>query len=751
MDVARPAASAAGRAGSVRRRFLGARVTLGGRGGRDRGDRRGVRRRPRGPSGPGDPPDGGARRRRGRGRRRAPSGSGSRGGEPGRRGHRRPAGRRRRVERRHGSSGRRTVRRTAQPQCRDRDRPGRTARDRARAGSADRELPGPAGPLHHGRAAGRRLRHRPVHLRPAEGPGDRVNESGRWSWIDLRLAPAAATSWLVTLAAPGLAPVLLIGLSGAAAVLGLLLVRRRRAAAVVVLGMLAALALSTAAAAGRASVRDASPLRAAAEQSRTVQVELQLRDLPRRLTGAGPPRVVADATVHMVRDGARAVRVQDDVLLFAPGDSWGDVSPGQPLRVRGTVSLPLDGYVVATLSARGPPIPVGAAAWPQRVAQALRDGLAGSSSRVLGPGAGGLLPGLVVGDTSAMDPVLTEDFTRTGLAHLTAVSGANVAIIVAGVLWPLRRRAVGRRVQALVAGLALAGFVVLAGPSASVLRAAVMGAVTLVALASGRERAAVPALCASVLVLLFVEPALATDGGFALSVAATAAVVLLAPGWSRSLRRRGCPTPVADALAVSAAAGLATAPLVAGLSGQISLVSLPANLLAAPAVAPATVLGLVAALVSPLSAPIAGALVWLAGWPVRWLLLVAERGGALPDAVSGWTAGTAGAVLLTLLLAAGGGLLWRFPRARPVALAGLVGLVLLGWPLRQAVRGWPPESTVVVACDVGQGDALVVPTAPEEAVLVDTGPEAGSVDRCLDRLGVDRLRMVVLSHLDADH
>ena len=97
--------------------------------------------------------------------------------------------------------------------------------------------------------------------------------------------------------------------------------------------------------------------------------------------------------------------------------------------------------------------------------------------------------------------------------------------------------------------------------------------------------------------LLLLDPGLARDAGFALSVAATAAIVLLAPAWSRRLRARGCWPVLADALAVSAAAGLATAPLVAGLSGTVSLVSLPANLLAAPAVAPATVLGLAATVV----------------------------------------------------------------------------------------------------------------------------------------------------------
>jgi competence protein ComEC len=132
-------------------------------------------------------------------------------------------------------------------------------------------------------------------------------------------------------------------------------------------------------------------------------------------------------------------------------------------------------------------------------------------------------------------------------------------------------------------------------------------------------------------------------------------------------------------------------------------------------------------------------------------VVVAERAAAVPDAVTGWPAGTGGAVLLTVVLLTGTGTLWRFPRLRPLALAALIGLVVVGWPLRQAVRGWPPADTLVIACDVGQGDALLVPTGPGAGVLVDAGPDAGAVDRCLDRLGIDALPLVLMSHLDADH
>ena len=577
----------------------------------------------------------------------------------------------------------------------------------------------------------------------------RARAASRWTWVDLRLAPAALTVWAGCLVAPSLSPAGLAWCAaGAVAVAAAVAAGTRRrpgTAAAVVLGVLAALAVTATTASLRGAAREASPLRPFAEAGRAVTVVLHLDGDPHRLAGAGEVRVVADATIMGLTDGRRHHRLDDAVLLFASGDDWLGLLPGQEVRVRIGVSLPRPGDdVVAVVSARGPPTQIGAPSLVQRAAGSLRDGLAGSAARMLDPGSAGLLPGLVVGETRAMDPVLEEDFRRAGLTHLTAVSGANVAIVVTGVLWPLRRRMVDRRVQAVVAGLVLIGFVVLARPSPSVVRAATMGAVTLLALASGRARAAIPALTAAVCVLLLHDPGRARDPGFALSVVATAAIVLLAPGWSRRLRTRGWPPVVADALAVSAAAGVATAPIVAALSGTVSLVSLPANLLAAPAVAPATVLGLLAAVVGALVPPVADALVWLAGWPVRWLVVVAERAAVVPDAAAGWPAGTRGAVLLTVLLALGAWGLYRYPRLRPLALAALVGLVVLGWPLRQTVRGWPPEDTDVVACDVGQGDALVLPAGPGAGVLVDSGPDVAAVDRCLDRLGIDALPLVLL-------
>jgi competence protein ComEC len=575
---------------------------------------------------------------------------------------------------------------------------------------------------------------------------------GRWQWLDFRLVPVAATVWAVCLAAPFLPPAWLAVVAGMALTAAECARRRGTVAATVLLAVLAAVAVTCGASAVRAAAREGSPLRSLAVEHRAVTVDLELDAVPRLISSGGLPRIVVDATVTALHEDGRPRRLDAAVLLFAPEEGWRQLLPGQPLRADAVAAPPRSGDdVVAVLSARGPPTGVGGPEPWQRIAGGLRDGLADSATRVLEPRPAGLLPGLVVGDTSGMDPALEEDFRRAGLSHLTAVSGANVAIVIAAVLWPLRRRAVDRRLQALVAGAALMCFVVLAGPEPSVLRAAAMGAVTLLALASGRARVAIPALAAAVCVLLLLDPGLARDPGFALSVLATAAIVLLAPDWSRRLRERGWPLPVADALAVSAAAGLATAPLVAALSGAVSLVSLPANLLAAPAVAPATILGLAATVLGAVVPPAGDALVRAAGWPTRWLVLVAERAAQLPDAAPGWPAGLVGAAALSALLLGIGWALRRFRWLRPLALAVLAGLVLVGWPVRQAVRGWPLPDTAIVACDVGQGDALVLPTAPGEAVLVDAGREVAAVDRCLDDLGVDRLPLVILSHLDADH
>jgi competence protein ComEC len=191
---------------------------------------------------------------------------------------------------------------------------------------------------------------------------------------------------------------------------------------------------------------------------------------------------------------------------------------------------------------------------------------------------------------------------------------------------------IGPRMAVALAALALMAFVIVVQPSASVLRAAVMGAITLLAVVSHRRRQAIPVLSASVLVLMIAAPELAVDVGFALSVSATAALVVIAPVWSRRLTGRGWPKPLADAVSVAVAAQLVTAPLVAGISGTFTVVSVAANLAVAAVIPPITVVGTAAAALCPLWPAGAELLIRFTGPELWWLLRVAH-----------WAAGVTGA------------------------------------------------------------------------------------------------------------
>ncbi|MFY9805683.1 MAG: DNA internalization-related competence protein ComEC/Rec2, partial [Pseudonocardiaceae bacterium] len=529
----------------------------------------------------------------------------------------------------------------------------------------------------------------------------------------------------------------------------------RSAVVVAVGGVAAALALVVGTQAWQV---EHHPVRAAAARGSAAAVVVHLRDDPRAVASPGyggrPPQVqqvVIHAELEAATMAGHQWRAAGRMILLAPAQGWTGLLPGQRVRATGLLAAPdRSDLTVAVLRVRGGPDVLSQPTPVQRVAERLRSGLR-LAARVLDPEPAGLLPALVVGDTSAMVPTVEAEFRAAGLTHLIAVSGTNVAILCGVVLGLARLARLGPRTAVVLAGLALVGFVVLCRPSPSVLRAAVMGAVVLLALVLGRRRSAVPALCAAVLVLLLIDPSLGGDPGFTLSVLATGALVLLAPGWTAALHRHGVPPGIAEALAVPAAAHVITAPVVAGLSGQVSLVAVLTNLLAAPAVAPATVLGVLAAVLAALSPGAAVVVVHVAGPAVAWLVGVGHQGAAVPDGVLQWPEGVWGALLLALILVVML-LAMRAHRLRVLAAAGLIGALLVLVPTRFVSPGWPATGWVMVACDVGQGDAVVLATAePGRAVLVDTGPDPGPVSACLDRLGVQRLALIVLSHLHADH
>ena len=575
---------------------------------------------------------------------------------------------------------------------------------------------------------------------------------------DLRLVGVAGGTWLAALAGlylPAGSTVLVgvgaglgAGLLGAG-VLGWLGRHRWRW---VVVGVLLGAACGAAMTAARVAVRDAPALSRLAATHATVHMRLTVTDDPRAVPGkAGRPALyLVPATAHEVTTDGHRVGLSVDVVVLATDRGWQALLPGTPVTATGRLAPARGGDLsAAVLSVSAAPDEVGTAPWSQRAAGALRAGLRRACAP-LPDGPGGLLPGLVDGDTSGLEPAVADDFHNTGMTHLVAVSGANVAIVLSAVLLLARWCRAGPGLAAGLCTVALIGFVILARPSPSVLRAAAMGGLGLLALTLGRPRAALPALATAVIVLILIDPALAGDAGFALSVFATGGLLLLAPVLRDGLRRRGIPAGLAEALAIPAAAEFACAPVVAGLSGTVSLVAIPANLLAEPAVAPATILGVVAALVSVVWPAGAQFLAWLGSWPARWLVTVAHTGARAPDAVLAWPGGTGGALLLAVLLVGG---LWaaRRPWVRVVvgvcAVAGALGAV----PVQVVASGWPPSGVVAVVCDVGQGDAVVLPLDPGRAVVVDAGPEPGAVDRCLRDLGVAQVLLFVVSHFHADH
>ncbi|SHG50302.1 competence protein ComEC [Jatrophihabitans endophyticus] len=585
--------------------------------------------------------------------------------------------------------------------------------------------------------------------------------------LDARLAVGAGAAWLATFllvdsATPAAALVTTALTAGVAALLLVATRGRTSGAGMRSAGLLRAAALACCCTAlvllplaARLAHARAAPLQQLARQHATVVLEASVTADPRVLAAKGPagaPRVAVETAALEVSVSERQppAVVDGDVLVLGDADDWRDVLPGQRVRLRGALQPDLDGGVLSvTLFGRDPPRLLGQPPWWQRAAGTVRASLR-RAVVVLPDQERGLLPGLVDGDTANLDPVLAEHFRAAGLTHLVAVSGTNCSIVVGAVLLVLRRLRVRPWVCAVLGGLVLLTFVVVARPSPSVLRAAAMASIALVSLAAGRPRAALPALAAVALALLVWDPTLATSASFAMSVLATAGLLVLAPGWARALRARGVPAGLAESVAVAAAAHLVTAPVVAGLSGRISVVAVVANVLAEPVVAVTTVLGFAAAVVAPGWLAAGQLFAWLAGWPCRWLTGVADLFGGLPGATLPWLGGSTGALALLGVLAVLGVLALRAGFRYALA-AALVTVAVVLLPVRALTSGWPPTGWVFAACDVGQGDALVLDAGGHAGVLVDAGPDPVPVDRCLHELGVTSLPLVVLTHLHLDH
>jgi competence protein ComEC len=448
--------------------------------------------------------------------------------------------------------------------------------------------------------------------------------------VDLRLVPAAITGWLVTAAGilwevAGLviAVVLAVAITGAVGWW-----RRDRGAGAddraMGAGVLAVAVVGMAFAVSVGIRVDALPQHPITQRFGTVaSVVVTPVESPR---GLGGNRTMFRASLKVL-DGHNA---GGRVVVFASTTAFSELSAGRPVGFRARIGRPTRrDLTVAVLSATGTPT-WGEAATVYRAADEIRAGFADAARRALPPDQAAMLPALVLGDTSALSQQTTAEFRASGLTHLTAVSGANVTIVCGAVL--LSAGLVGPRLAAVFAGIALLVFVIVVQPSASVLRAAVMGAITLLAVLSHRGRQALPALSATVLALMVASPELAVDVGFALSVSATAALVVIAPAWSRRLVGRGWPKPLADAVCVAVAAQLVTAPLIAGISGTFSVMSIAANLAVAVVIPPITVVGTAAAALSWFWPAGADLLIRFTGPELWWLIRVARWLADVPGA-----------------------------------------------------------------------------------------------------------------------
>ncbi|GBD83962.1 comEC family competence protein [bacterium BMS3Abin02] len=336
-----------------------------------------------------------------------------------------------------------------------------------------------------------------------------------------------------------------------------------------------------------------------------------------------------------------------------------------------------------------------------------------------------LLSGFLIGDVRRLPPVASDQLRRSGLSHFVAVSGSNVALFL--LLWwvIVGPFAFGPRRRAVAGLVGLAVFVVMTRWEPSVLRAAGMAGLLLVARAVGIALTPWVALGTSVSVLLLVSGELGGDIGFQLSVAATVGVMAGA-----DLFKERLPRWVGAPLGVTVAAQLAVAPVLLVHFGALPLLSPLANLVASPLVMLSTA---------------SGGIGLLTGAPVLTEVGVRAAGAVLFIAKTASSWPQVGP--MAALLIAAGGFLARSRKLRPLlaVVAGAIVLATVTVPTHRVTGA----STVFL--DVGQGDSELIIGSGGETVLIDGGPDPVLILRKLAEYGVRSIDLMVLSHPHDDH
>ncbi|HVM16533.1 MAG TPA: DNA internalization-related competence protein ComEC/Rec2 [Gaiellaceae bacterium] len=471
---------------------------------------------------------------------------------------------------------------------------------------------------------------------------------------------------------------------------------------------------------------------------------------------AGTYSVRVPARVERFRDAP----VRERVLLRLPA---GRAPPqGARLELVATVRAPRDAVDAGGfderrwLARQGVHVVLAAGRW---TVVGRRGGLGGVADRLrahltrtIGPRLAGerraVLAGIVLGEDEGLSHDLRDAFRASGLYHLLAVSGQNVAFIAGGVLLLAWLLGVPRLAAEVAIVVAVVGYVLAVGWQPSVVRAGVAGILASLAWLAARERDRWYFMLLGALVLLAWNPYALLEPGFQLSFSAVAAIFVAVPRLQRWLEGFPLPRLLRDVAAISTACGLVTAPILWLHFGAVPVYSVPANALAAPVVAPLLGIGLACAAVHPVAPGAAAALAWLNGWLAAYLAACARLVAAVPGA----QVSSAAAAVLLLAAAATAILLLRVrgrDRRVVVALACVAVAAVAAWKLVPQ-EAPPPRGLRVSFLDVGQGDAILLQTR-RHAVLFDQGPPEARVWKQLRALGVRRLALLVITHPDRDH
>ncbi len=567
--------------------------------------------------------------------------------------------------------------------------------------------------------------------------------------VDLRLAIPAMAAWLtagVLIGFPGAAvAVAAAGWAAVGALVAATMLRPRTWLGIAALAAVAA-ALCSSSIAVQAVAHQPSALVTVADEGRQV---IALATVTQTVLPGGGPFA---AELTSVAVGADTIVGSIPVLVFGE-HPVGRVGIGSTVTLTGALTATESGDDTAFLFfTETVPVVTSEPGWLLAWADDLRAGFGSVAATLPGDGAD-LLPGLAIGDTSAVSDELDAAMKTSSLTHLTAVSGANCAIVIGLIMIAGGALGLPRGLRIAASLVMLVAFVVLVTPEPSVLRAAVMAALVLLALFGGRPVRGIPVLALASIALLVIDPWLARSYGFGLSVLATGGLLLLAGPLSNVLGR-WVPRWLAVTIAVPLAAQFACQPVIILLNAGLPTYGVVANLLAAPAAPVATVLGLVACVAVAVVPPLGALLTQLAWLPSAWIASVARFCAGLPMPQLPWPEGLLGLVLLALLTSlavcaalARGAYRRRAAFLLSVCMVAYVGLAGGG---RLATQLGRPADWQVAGCDVGQGDAFIVRSEGQVA-LIDTGPEPAPLAACLNELGIERIDLLVLTHYDMDH